>query len=206
MPDNLFDRQMAEALIDALEWAHNRDTRALVWRSSLPHFCAEADQASVGLNFDAGDGLLDWHNLELLDAISKFCAPIVASVQGLCAGSGFDIVLACDVIVASCAARMGPARATRRLHPLVGGMQRIVKRAGMVRAKEVVLPGQRYDVATLKRWNVIDYVVPDEQLAYATMRIARQLARGPAASLALPRHGSSRPPKAATLGIIQRPG
>ena len=61
----------------------------------------------------------------------------------------------------------------------MGGMQRITDRAGATRAKEMVLLGRRYDARTLERWNVINRVVPDEQLADATNVIAQELAHGP---------------------------
>jgi enoyl-CoA hydratase/carnithine racemase len=65
------------------------------------------------------------------------------------------------------------------LNPLMGGIQRITDRAGAARAKEMVLLGRRYDARTLERWNVINRVVPDEQLVDATDVIAQELAHGP---------------------------
>ena len=61
----------------------------------------------------------------------------------------------------------------------MGGIQRQVQRAGILRAKELSMLGRRYDAATLERWNLINLVVEDEGLDSATMTIAQELANGP---------------------------
>ena len=60
-------------------------------------------------------------------------------------------------------------------------LKRLAQRAGAARAKEIAMLGRRYDAATLERWNIINRVVPDEQLDTATMVLAQELAHGPSA-------------------------
>src|SRR3546814_13979766 len=88
--------------------------------------------------------------------------PIIASVHGVCLGGGFELALACDYIIAAQSAKIGSVEATLGLHPLMGGVQRQVQRAGMARAKEMSMLARRYDPATLERWGLINLVVPDE--------------------------------------------
>ena len=61
----------------------------------------------------------------------------------------------------------------------MGAVQRLTQRAGAARAKEMALLGRRYPAATLERWNIINWVVADEQLDSATMVLAQELAHGP---------------------------
>jgi enoyl-CoA hydratase/carnithine racemase len=122
---------------------------------------------------------LGWPVLELLRAFDELPMPIVAAVHGVCVGGGLEMALACDLIIASESARIGSVEATVGLHPLAGGIQRVAQRAGAARAKEMAMLGRRYDARTLERWNVINRVVADEQLAEAAATLARELAGGP---------------------------
>ena len=178
-PYNLLDREMDEALIDGLALARANEARALVLRSSLRHFSAGADLDKMVTDADSKGGVLEWLMVELLEAFDAFPAPIVASVHGVCVGGGFEVALASDIIIAAASAKIGSVEVTVGLHPLMGGIQRIVQRAGMARAKEMAMLGRRYDAETLERWNIINRVVPDEQLESATMSIAQELAHGP---------------------------
>jgi enoyl-CoA hydratase/carnithine racemase len=63
-------------------------------------------------------------------------------------------------------------------------VQRLTQRAGAARAKEMAMLGRRFDARTLERWNVINRVVPDAELAGATMTLAQELANGPTVALA----------------------
>jgi enoyl-CoA hydratase/carnithine racemase len=103
----------------------------------------------------------------------------VASVHGVCVGGGLELALASDLILAAASAKLGSVESTVGLHPLMGGIQRIAQRAGAARAKEMAMLGRRYDAQTLERWGVINRVIPDEQLAAATMMLAHELANGP---------------------------
>jgi len=178
-PYNLLDGQMIEAITAALQWARDRGARAVVLRSSLRHFSAGADLDKMLANADGNDGTLDWKMVELLQAFDAFPVPIVASVHGVCVGGGFELALASDITVVAASAKLGSVEVTVGLHPLMGGIQRLVQRAGLARGKEIAMLGRRYDAATFERWGVINKVVPDEQLESATMTIAQELAHGP---------------------------
>src|SRR4029077_11339951 len=123
--------------------------------------------------------LLDWGLVETLRAFDEHPAPVIASVQGVCVGGCFELAMACDLIVASESAKLGSVEVTVGLHPLMGAVQRLTQRAGAARAKEMTMLGRRYDAATLERWNIINRVVPDEDLDTATMVLAQELAHGP---------------------------
>ena len=165
-PHNFLGLALMEGLVEGIRWAQAQRARAVVLRSALRHFCAGAD---VELFASAVHGVApDQDVTELLRAFEELPLPIVASVHGVCVGGGLEIALACDLIIAAESAKIGSVEATIGLNPLMGAMQRITQRAGATRAKEMALLGRRYDARTLERWNVINRVVPDEQLVDAT--------------------------------------
>jgi enoyl-CoA hydratase/carnithine racemase len=147
-------------------------------RSGLRHFSAGAE---VSLFPDRiareGKGLVD--PLEILRAFETLPIPIVAAVNGTCLGGGFEVVLACDYSVVAESAKIGSVEVALGLHPLLGGIQRQVVRAGPARAKEMAMLGRRYDAATLERWGLINLVVPDDKLDEVALSVAQELAAGP---------------------------
>jgi enoyl-CoA hydratase/carnithine racemase len=177
-PYNLMDRDLNHELIAGLQWAQREGARAVILRSSLRHFSAGADLDAMIADADAAD-VLDWGFTGTLHAFDEHPAPIIASIGGVCVGGGFELALACDLIVASESAKIGSVEVTVGLHPLMGAVQRITQRAGAARAKEMALLGRRYPASTLERWNIINWVVGDERLDSATMVIAQELAHGP---------------------------
>jgi enoyl-CoA hydratase/carnithine racemase len=178
-PLNLFGYELTNDLIAALEEAEGDMTRALVIR-------AEGDVFSGGVDVHVfagktpeqaqmffGDLLKITHKIEDLEL------PVIASVQGLCLTAGFELALACDMVFASESARFGLVEIVVGLTPAMGGTQRIAERAGAARARELVMTGGLYDAATLERWNVINSVLPDAELAEKTLSAAHRLASGP---------------------------
>ena len=176
-PHNFLGTALYNALIDGVRWAADQRARAVLLRSSLRNFCAGADIAL----FDSAErgAAPELDILELLRAFDALPIPIVAAVHGVCLGGGLEVALASDLIVASESAKIGSVEAAIGLNPLMGGIQRVTERAGAARAKEMALLARRYDARTLERWNVINRVVPDEQLADVTTTLAHELANGP---------------------------
>jgi enoyl-CoA hydratase/carnithine racemase len=176
-PHNFLGTALFTALIDAMGWAAAQKARAVLLRSGLRNFCAGADLAL----FDSAErGVApDLDVTELLRTFDQLPIPIVAAVHGVCVGGGLELALAADLIVASESAKIGSVEATIGLNPLMGGIQRVTQRAGAARAKEMALLARRYDARTLERWNVINRVVPDEQLGDVSRTLAYELANGP---------------------------
>jgi enoyl-CoA hydratase/carnithine racemase len=184
-PHNLVGFELGLALKETLGLATSKGCRAIVLRSKQRHFSAGADPTifgDCGANFER---LLD--PVGVLKAFEENPLPIVASVHGVALGGGLELALACDFIVAAQSAKLGLVEASIGLHPLMGGLQRVIQRVGVTRAKEFVMLGRRFDAATLERWGLINRVVPDAQLQEVTMTLAQELARGPTVA-----HGSTK--------------
>jgi enoyl-CoA hydratase/carnithine racemase len=176
-PHNFLGLGLIDGLVGGAQRAVADGARAVVVRSSLRNFCAGAD---VKLFDTAYEGRAPEADLTtLLTVFDELPLPIVASIHGVCVGGGLEVALACDLIIASESARIGSVEATIGVNPLMGAMQRVTQRAGATRAKEMALLARRYDAHTLERWNLINRVVPDDQLIDVTRAIAEELAHGP---------------------------
>ncbi len=184
-PHNLVGGTLSQALIAALQRAQADSCRAIILKSALRHFSAGAE---IALFENGGERLhRELDLVGVLRAFEELPIPIVASVHGVALGGGFELALACDFIVAAATAKLGLVEATLGLHPLMGGIQRLIERAGTARAKELVMLGRRHDAATLERWNIVNRVVPDAQLAEVTLAFATELAAGPTVRMRLPK-------------------
>ncbi|AOH87162.1 enoyl-CoA hydratase (plasmid) [Sphingomonas panacis] len=178
-PYNLIGFDLLEALLAALGRIDHEKTGAIVLRSSLRHFSAGADIAMFEERAETGrkEAVVDLAGF--MEKWEAFPIPIVAAINGVCLGGGFELALMCDYVVAASSAKIGSVEASLGLHPLMGGIQRQVQRAGALRAKEISILGRRYDPATLERWNLINLVVADDRLDAAALNIAEEIAHGP---------------------------
>lgn len=178
-PLNLFGQEMVVDVSAALDQAGSAGLRALLIRAEGELFTGGADvNVFHGLSEeDAREfiaGLLGiTHRLEGLPF------PTLASVHGLCLTAGLELALGCDMIWASESAQFGLVEAVVGLTPLMGGTQRMAERAGPARAREFVMSGGVYPAAELERWNVVNRVLPDGELAEKSLRFAQRLAAGP---------------------------
>jgi enoyl-CoA hydratase/carnithine racemase len=179
-PYNLLGPTLIGSIAAEVTAAQEAGSRTIILRSGLRHFSAGAD---VNL-FDArveqgGRSKAAISGVDFLRLLELLPIPIVASVHGVCLGGGFELALACDYIVSASSAKIGSVEVALGLHPLLGGIQRQVQRAGALRAKEIAMLGRRYDAATLERWGLVNLVVADDALEDVTFAIAEELAHGP---------------------------
>ncbi len=181
-PHNLLGDRLVGELFACLDWVREVGARAVVLRSGLRHFSAGAEMEAFASHLEGKKP--DLPLLELLRAFDGLPVPIIASVHGICVGGGLELALASDFVIAAETAKLGTVEATLGLFPLMGAVQRITQRAGSARAKEMTMLARRYDAQTLERWNIINRVVPDDQLVPATMTLAHELGNGATVALA----------------------
>jgi enoyl-CoA hydratase/carnithine racemase len=179
-PLNLFSGDVFRALVERVDEIAASDARAMVYRAEGDLFTGGADVNDFnrvveegGAHESFGSLLIAAHKLEELQI------PTLALVHGLCLTAGLETSLACDMIWGTESARFGLVEAVVGLTPGAGGTQRMAERAGPARAAEFVMSGGVYDAATMERWNVINRVLPDDQLLEKGMRFAHRLASGP---------------------------
>ena len=177
-PLNLFGEPLVTALVAAIDEVENSDARALMLRAEGKVFTGGVDVHEFdGLAPDRGGELMG--GLDLIQRIENLPMPTLSAVHALCLTAGFELSLAFDLIWAAKSARFGLVEAVVGLTPGWGGTQRLAERAGPARAREFVMSEDLYDAETLERWNVVNRVLPDDQLLPEATRFARKLANGP---------------------------
>jgi enoyl-CoA hydratase/carnithine racemase len=176
-PHNLIDDALLEALVAAYRQAVEAGARAILLRSAMRHFCAGAEVQSFGTTTIVHTDAIKF--AALLDGLENIPVPTVAALNGGVLGGGLEIALTCDMILAADTAFLGQVEVAVGLHPLLGGTQRLVQRAGVARAKEISMLGRRHSPQAFERWGIINLVVPEEELAMVSLTWARQLAAGP---------------------------
>lgn len=119
---------------------------------------------------------------EAADAIWRFPLPLVCAANGLALGGGCELALCCDFIIASERASFGQPEVTRGIIPGSGGTQRLPRRIGPGRAKELLYTGRILDARQAEAWGLVNRVVPPERLLAEALETARLIAKnGPIA-------------------------
>ncbi|MBW4716978.1 enoyl-CoA hydratase/isomerase family protein [Saccharothrix obliqua] len=179
-PLNLYTAELQDLLDAAIGDLEDRPARALLVRAEgrvvsggvdVNLFAAQPTRTRAKALFD--------QMLDLPDRVAALPFPTVFAAHGLCLTWAFEVAVACDVLLAAERATFGLVEKVIGLTPAAGGTQRIAARAGVGRAKELVMTGDRYDAVTLERWNVVNRVLPDEGFDDAALRFAQDLASGP---------------------------
>jgi enoyl-CoA hydratase/carnithine racemase len=146
--------------------------------------------------FAAGADVAQLSSLDTIDAfeqmvlgqrvflrIHEFPKPSIAMVNGYALGGGFELALACDMIVASERATFGFPEINLNTMPGWGGTQLAPKKMSLNRAKEMVLTGRHYPARTCWDFGFINRLVRPEELYSATMELAGAVAAKPPFSL-----------------------
>ena len=104
--------------------------------------------------------------------------PIIAAVEGYALAGGFELVLACDLAVASESARFGFPEVRRGLMAGSGGLLRLSTRLPTAVAMEIALTGRQVLAEEAQRWGLVNTVVPEGQAVQAALALAEQVAAG----------------------------
>ena len=172
-PNNLINDQFLDSLENKLLSAEKNGARAILLTSKLKHFSAGADPKFL-LKPKANN-----NPMRLINIIEKIEIPTIAAIKGGALGGGFELALGCDFIIAADTARIGLVEASVGLMPLAGGIQRLVNRVGLVRAKEMTMFARRYDAKTLEKWGAINMVVSELELIGSAIAFSKQTSTGP---------------------------
>jgi enoyl-CoA hydratase/carnithine racemase len=106
------------------------------------------------------------------DLIGRLTKPVIAAVQGFALGGGFELVLACDLVVAANNARFGLPEPKLGLVPGGGGTQRLPRLVGRTRALEILLTGRFLTAEEAYQWGIVNQVVAKDDLLPAAAHMA----------------------------------
>jgi 2-(1,2-epoxy-1,2-dihydrophenyl)acetyl-CoA isomerase len=173
---NAFVGSMREEIYEALCLAEAADVRAVVITGAGAGFCSGADVRFLAGVRNAGDAVsLDRVLRSARDVVSKIRAlpkPVIASINGPAAGGGINLALACDLRVASERASFGETFIRLGLHPDWGGTFFLPRLAGSAVALEMMMSGDTVSAQEAYRLGLVNRVVPHEELAAETDRMA----------------------------------
>jgi 2-(1,2-epoxy-1,2-dihydrophenyl)acetyl-CoA isomerase len=186
---NAFAGTMREELAAALREAENDAAcRVVVITGAGRAFCAGGDVDYMsGLQRDGNVApfrkLLD-AGRGIVTTIAEMAKPVIASVNGVAAGAGCNLALACDYRIAADTAKLGQTFVRIGMHPDWGGTWFLPRLVGPSRALEILMTGRMVDAAEAFSIGMVDRVVPASELAHQTIALAIAIADGPPLAIA----------------------
>ncbi len=186
---NAFSGTMREDLLAALrDAAGDRACRVVIVTGAGRAFCAGGDVDAMyhlqqAGNVDDFRKLLDTGRA-IVTQIAEMAKPVIASVNGVAAGAGCNLALACDYRIASQSATLGETFVRIGLHPDWGGTWFLPRLVGPGRALELLATGRMVDAAEALSIGLVDRVVPAAELTAQTTALARSIAQGPPLAIA----------------------
>ena len=190
-PDRLnsFTDEMHLALRTALEGARDQGARAILLTGAGRGFCAGQDlgdrnPATMDGPPDLGQTVRTFY-APLVRLIRSLNFPVVCAVNGVAAGAGANIALACDVVVAAETAKFIQSFSKVGLIPDTGGSWHLPRLLGEARAKGLALTGQPLMATQAEEWGLIWKTFPDADLMDQARALTEQFAHGPTLGLGL---------------------
>ena len=182
---NSFTRQMHAELADALDAA--ADARVIILTGAGRGFCAGQDlndrAVAPGEAVDLGETVeASWN--PLIRRLATMPQPVIARVNGVAAGAGANIALACDLVVAAKSAKFIQSFAALGLIPDSGGSWHLPRLVGQQRALGLALTGEPLPAEKAAEWGLIWKCVDDDALDAEVDALAARLASLPPLGLA----------------------
>jgi enoyl-CoA hydratase len=172
---NALNLQLMAELRDALAILDkDENVRAMVLTGNEKAFAAGADIHQM-----SGKGAIDMLLIDQFstwEQIRRLKKPLIAAVSGFVLGGGNELVMHCDLVVASETARFGQPEILLGIMPGAGGTQRLTRQIGKVNAMEMVLTGQPISAKQALAWGLVNRVVPVEVYLDEALRLASEIA------------------------------
>jgi 2-(1,2-epoxy-1,2-dihydrophenyl)acetyl-CoA isomerase len=186
---NSFTVQMHEEVADAL--ARLEAARVLVLTGAGRGFCAGQDlndrAVAPGQSVDLGESVEKRYN-PLIRTLTSLPFPVIARVNGVAAGAGANIALACDIVVAAKSAKFIQSFASIGLIPDSGGTWVLPRLVGQARALGLALTAEPLPAEKAAEWGMIWKAVEDDALDAEVDALAEKFASAPTRGLARIKH------------------
>ena len=181
---NALNPEMHKLLRQGLERAaEEREVRAVLLTGAGRGFCAgqdlsERDVSPGAAPIDLSVSLGSYYN-PLVRRLRELPKPVVGAVNGVAAGAGANVALACDIVIAGRSAFFIESFSRLGLVPDAGGTWFLPRLIGQARAMGLALLGEKLSAEQAAQWGLIWKVVEDDVLLSEGMQLAKQLAEGP---------------------------
>ncbi|KAL2182245.1 Crotonase-like protein [Thermothelomyces heterothallicus CBS 203.75] len=163
----------------------------------------------AGRAFCTGADLHEWNDMNKAGVVNDMAAPglaglprrdgkkaIIAAVNGICMGGGFEMVANCDVVVAASSAVFSLPEVKRGIVPVAGCLPRLTRTLGLQRTMDLVLTGRTVDAKTLYEWGLVTHVVDaagadgdNKVVVRAALEVAQAMCRNSPDALIVGRTG-----------------
>ncbi|MDP3626413.1 MAG: enoyl-CoA hydratase [Hydrogenophaga sp.] len=170
---NALSAALRGALVQALQTLDADDSvRVVVLTGAGRSFCSGLDLRELGTE---GVPTLGGAN-DPVRALTAFGKPMIAAVNGAAVTGGFELALACDLLLASTKARFADTHARIGVIPGWGLSQKLSRLIGLPRAKEMAFSGNFIDAETAERWGLVNRVLSPDALLPAALALAADIA------------------------------
>lgn len=171
---NALSIELRQALADAFhKIASDEETGVVILTGAGRAFCAGMDlkEAATG----ASDSEAFSGGMDVLGAMASFEGPIIGAINGHAITAGFELVLKCDILIASTESKFADTHARVGMLPGWGLSQELPRRIGINRAKELSFTGNYISAQQAEAWGLVNRVVPPEELLLTCVELANDI-------------------------------
>lgn len=178
---NALNAQVLEELYEALfDVDHDDAVQCSIITGNEKAFAAGADIKEMADKTEKQ--MVQDNQFAPYDHLRKMKKPIIAAVNGFALGGGCELVMSCDIIIASKTAKFGQPEINLGVIPGMGGTQRLTRAVGKYKAMELILTGDMFSAEDALKWGLVNKVVPSEFLLEEAKSLAKKIAsKGPIA-------------------------
>jgi len=188
---NAMTRELTPELADAaLRCDADPDVRAVLITGGGKMFCPGGDVKAFAAQEDLHAYITEMaaHLHIAVSRLRRMAPPVVAAVNGVAAGAGMSLALACDIVLAAESARFTMAYTRVGLSPDGSATYTLPRIVGPKRALELILTNRLLSAQEAADWGIVARVVPDDQLLDEARQLAAELAAGPTAAFGKTKH------------------
>lgn len=173
---NALNHELMAELVKALEdFDRNEEVRVIVLTGGERAFAAGADIKEM--SEETTVSIMDKDQFSTWDKIKNVKKPIIAAVSGYALGGGCELVMNCDIIVASETAQFGQPEINLGVIPGAGGTQRLTRIVGKYKAMELILTGRPFTASEAHQLGLVNKVAPVELFLEEAKAMAKEIAK-----------------------------
>lgn len=174
---NALSRELRVAIMQTFQrLSEDPETGVIILTGTGRAFCAGVDLKELSGGQDGGaDPLSDVDSFKAVEAVDACPVPVIGAINGFAVTGGFELALACDLLVASTEARFGDTHARVGLLPGWGLSQKLPRLVGILRAKEISLTGNFVEAHQAEAWGLVNRVVEPEALLPTCQQLAADI-------------------------------
>mgnify|MGYP001817590666 CR=1 FL=1 len=171
---NALSRELRADFVEAFVHCQaDENIRVIVLTGNGPAFCAGFDLKELGSG--QTENTAEEVNNVVAEAMAAFEGPIIGAINGHCITGGFEMALACDVLIASEEARFADTHARVGMLPGWGLSQKLPRLVGLSRAREIAFTGAPINARQAYDWGLVNHVLPAAELLPRARKMAEDM-------------------------------